>query len=208
MNKLVNIIIAVAIIVIIALGIMVIIKIEDKPNNNNSYEERIDEILADDKEIERKWLINKEEIPYDLNAKEVEQYDIRQTYFCFDPEMRVRKYNDGQWYELTIKSNMSSDGLIRDEINLVINEEQYENIIKKQEGITIHKTRYQFYDNGEVIAIDIFHDDLDGLAYMEIEFANEEESRNYIEPDWVIKDVTSDKNYKNGYLARFGIPIE
>ena len=36
----------------------------------------------------------------------------------------------------------------------------------------------------------------------------EEESNNYKEPDWVIKDVTSDKNYKNGYLARYGIPKE
>ena len=43
---------------------------------------------------------------------------------------------------------------------------------------------------------------------MEIEFANEKESREYKEPDWVIKDVTSDINYKNGHLARYGIPKE
>ena len=61
-------------------------------------------------------------------------------------------------------------------------------------------------EDGEVIAIDIFHDDLDGLAYMEIEFASIEESDAYGNPDWVIKDVTSDINYKNGYLARYGIP--
>ena len=76
------------------------------------------------------------------------------------------------------------------------------------EWITIHKTRYQLLDKDiwEIIAIDIFHEELDWLAYMEIEFKTEEESKKYKEPEWVIKDVTNDVNYKNGHLARFGIP--
>ena len=41
---------------------------------------------------------------------------------------------------------------------------------------------------------------------MEIEFVNTEDSMNYEEPDWVIKEVTHDINYKNGHLARYGIP--
>ena len=104
--------------------------------------------------------------------------------------------------------NMSADGMVRDETNYNITREQYENLIKKQEGTTIHKTRYQLYADGQIMAFDIFHDDLDGLAYMEIEFPNEEESLKYKEPSWVIKDVTSDIRYKNGHLARFGIPEE
>ena len=43
---------------------------------------------------------------------------------------------------------------------------------------------------------------------MEIEFKTKEESDNYNTPDWVIKDVTDNVNYKNGHLARFGIPEE
>ena len=170
------------------------------------YEQRITEILSDDKEVERKWLIKKENIPYNLNDSNVQIFEIKQTYLCFEPEMRVRNYNNGQEYEFTIKNNMTSDGLVRDEINIDITKEQYENLIKKQEGITINKTRYQLYADGQIIAIDIFHDELDGLAYMEIEFRNEEESNTYKTPDWVIKDVTSDVNYKNGHLARYGIP--
>ena len=57
-----------------------------------------------------------------------------------------------------------------------------------------------------MIAIDIFHGELDGLAYMEIEFPTLEESLAFDTPDWVIKDVTDDIDYKNGHLARFGIP--
>jgi CYTH domain-containing protein len=171
-----------------------------------SYYKRLEEIMNDDKEIERKWLIKKEDIPYNLKDSNVKVFDIKQTYLCFDPEMRVRDYNNGESYEYTIKTNMTKDGLIRDEVNIDINKEQYDNLIIKQEGNTIHKTRYQFYDNKQLIAIDIFHDDLDGLAYMEIEFSTKKESDNYKDPKWVIKDVTDDINYKNGHLARFGIP--
>lgn len=169
------------------------------------YAKEINEVLADDKEIERKWLVDKEKIPYDLN-KAMDIYDIQQTYICFNPEMRVRNYNNGQSYEFTIKTNLTEDGLIRDEINMDITQEQYENLIEKKECFTIHKTRYNVYDNGQVMAIDIFHDELDGLAYMEIEFKSKEDSDNYETPSWVIKDVTSDVRYKNGHLVRFGIP--
>jgi CYTH domain-containing protein len=179
---------------------------KENPDKDPGYDKRIKEILSDEKEIERKWLIDKDKIPYNLKGNNVDVFDIQQTYICFDPEMRVRNYNNGQAYEMTVKLNMTRDGLVRDETNYEITKEQYDNLVKKKEGNTIHKTRYQFYEDGEVIAIDIFHDDLDGLAYMEIEFASIEESNAYGNPDWVIKDVTADINYKNGHLARFGIP--
>lgn len=203
MNKVVKIII----IIVIAILVMVLTYFGlKKIYDSTKYDQRIHELLSDDKEIERKWLIKKEDIPYDLNDPNVQKFEIKQTYICFDPEMRVRDYNNGESFEFTMKNNMTIDGMIRDEINIDITKEQYDNLVIKQEGNTINKTRYQLYDNGQIIALDIFHGDLDGLAYMEIEFKTEEESRNYKEPEWVIKDVTSEINYKNGYLARYGIP--
>jgi len=176
----------------------------------NEYNKRVEEILADDKEIEKKWLIEKEKVPYDLEAPTVDQMDIKQTYISFDPEIRVREYTYPnqlkKYYEMTIKTNLTDDGLIRDEVNIDINEKQYENLLKKQEGNTIYKTRYQLLYKNDVIAIDIFHDDLEGLAYMEVEFSNTKESDAFKTPDWVIKDVTDDIRYKNGHLARYGIP--
>lgn len=207
-NSVKIIIVLVVLVIVVEIGVIAIMKANQNGSKSKSYDERIDEVLADDKEIERKWLVDKNNIPYDLTADDVEVYDIRQTYFSFNPEMRVRNYNNGMAYEMTIKDNMSADGLVRDEVNITINKEQYENLIQKQEGNTIHKTRYQLYDDGQVLAFDIFHDSLDGLAYMEIEFASEEESRAYKEPEWVIKDVTDNKNYKNGHLARYGIPAD
>jgi len=188
-------------------------KIEaDKYALIEQYNKRVDEILSDDKEIERKWLIDKDKIPYDLTSEIVDIVDIKQTYICFDPEIRVREYTKEyarrsiKSYEMTIKTNLTKDGLIRDEVNIDINKQQYDNILLKKEGNSINKTRYQFLADGEVIAIDIFKGDLEGLAYMEIEFATTKESEVFETPDWVIKDVTDDIRYKNGHLARYGIP--
>ena len=172
---------------------------------SKDYIDAIKKIDADDVEIEKKWLIDKDRIPYNLSWVE-HVIEIEQTYVCFSPEMRLRKYDSGASYEFTVKSNMRSDGLARDETNIAITEDEYNDIIKNKQGNTIHKTRYQFMDAGQVIAIDIFHGDLDGLAYMEIEFPDFSAAEKYQTPDWVTADVTDDIRYKNGHLARYGIP--
>ena len=172
---------------------------------SKEYIDAIRKIEADDVEIEKKWLIDKEKIPYNLSWVE-HVTEIEQTYLSFSPEMRVRKYDSGASYEFTVKANLRNEGLARDETNIAITEEEYNDLIKKKEGNTIHKTRYQFMDGGQIIAIYIFHGDLDGLAYMEIEFADFSAAEKFQTPDWVIADVTDDIRYKNGHLARYGIP--
>ena len=169
------------------------------------YIDAIKKIDADDVEIEKKWLIDKDSIPFDLSAVQ-HVIEIEQTYLSFSPEMRLRKYDSGTSFEFTVKSNLRNNGLARDETNIKITEDEYNDLIKKKEGNTIHKTRYQFLYEGQVIAIDIFHGDLDGLAYMEIEFPDFSSAEKYQTPDWVIADVTDDIRYKNGHLARYGIP--
>lgn len=173
------------------------------------YQKSIEKVSLDDKEIEKKWLIDPEKI--DINLNDTKRFDIEQTYISFSPEIRVRKINGGELYTCTMKSNMSADGLIRDELETEITKEEYEYLYEKkaEDAITIHKTRYQYVnEDGKITAIDIYENELKGLAYMEIEFATEEEAKKYTSPDFVIKDVTSDERYKNGSLARFGIPEE
>ena len=187
-----NIVIFVETIIIIVLGILLILKY----NENN--------ILDYNSEIERKWLIKVEDIPFDLSK--AEKYEIEQTYLNFSPEIRVRNINNNE-YILTIKSDTSIKGLVREENEYIITEEEYNNLLTKKEGNTITKTRYRFKDEKETeMEIDIFSGDLEGLAYLEIEFINVEDANEYKTPDWVVKDVTTDFNYKNGYLARYGIP--
>ena len=162
-------------------------------------------ITENNSEIERKWLIKKEDIPYDLSKSTV--YDIRQTYISFSPEIRVRNIDNGSTYVLTIKTDDPAfKGLKRTEQEYFITESEYSQLIAKKEGSTIHKTRYQLTDNDNIVEIDIFHDQLEGLAYMEIEFPSTSEANAFQTPNWVLKDVTTDLSYKNGHLAQFGIP--
>lgn len=156
-------------------------------------------------EIEKKWLIKVDDIPYDLSK--ADKYEIVQTYLNFSPEMRVRNINDGKFYVLTIKRDTKSLGLVREEYEFLLNEDEYNNLLAKQEGNTINKARYELKnEEGYTMAIDIFSGDLEGLAYLEIEFKDKESAENYETPDWVIQDVTTDLDYKNGHLSRYGIP--
>ncbi len=198
-----NILIFISIFLLLILIIILTFSIKEIIYEIN-YSNKIDNIMADDLEIEKKWIIDKNKIPYNLSNTEI--IKIEQTYICFSPEIRVRKINDGKEYTFAVKTNMTSDGMTREEIENYITEEEYNNLIKKREGNTIYKTRYQFLDGDYLLAIDIFSGELEGLAYLEIEFENEEEANDFKIPSWVIKDVTSDLNYKNGYLARYGIP--
>ena len=58
-----------------------------------NYINKINSIMADTLEIEKKWIIDKKNMPYDLSNAEI--IEIEQTYICFSPEIRVRKINGG-----------------------------------------------------------------------------------------------------------------
>ena len=168
------------------------------------YHNRNEKLLSDNIEIERKWIVDSNTIFIDKSTAIV--IDIEQTYISFSPEIRVRKLNNGEAYTMTVKNNLTSNGVKRDEYEIEITESQYNQLIAKKEGQTIYKTRYEFNLDGYWASVDIFHGELNGLAYLEIEFIDEKEAENYKAPNWVIKEVTNDILYKNGSLAQYGIP--
>lgn len=156
-------------------------------------------------EIERKWLVDRSKIPYNLE-KEADKFEITQTYLNYSPEIRVRNISDKQ-YIMAIKTGLTEEkGLTRDERQYKLTKEEYEHLLSKQEGNTIYKTRYQLKVDGHTYSFDFFHEQLDGLTYMEIEFPTEKEANDFQAPDWLGKDVTNDINYKNQKLAQNGIP--
>jgi CYTH domain-containing protein len=108
---------------------------------------------------------------------------------------------------MAIKTGLTEEkGLTRDEHQYKLTKEEYEHLLSKQEGDTIYKTRYQIKVDNYTYSFDFFHEQLDGLSYMEIEFPTEEEANDFQAPDWLGKDVTNDKDYKNQSLAKNGIP--
>lgn len=148
-------------------------------------------------EIERKFLIKLEAIPYDIST--LPKLEITQGYLTRDPAIRVRSMGDNRFY-MTFKGK-TEDSLVRREVELPISKDAYEILMNHQGTKRIKKNRYVVNENGNKFEIDIFEDHLKGLAFLEVEFNSEEEAKAFVVPTWVEKEVTDDVRYTNSQLA-------
>ena len=157
-------------------------------------------------EIERKWLVRPEEIPYNLDT--LPALEIEQAYVSFSPVVRIRRINRGERHILTVKRPTEYGGLANDEGEKEIDAELYAFLLSNASGNVIRKTRYlHALPGGLTEEIDVFSGALQGLAYLEIEFPDVESAESYPSPAWVKADVTHDVRYKNSSLAQDGMPI-
>ena len=138
-------------------------------------------------EIERKYLIEKEQLP--KNLSDYPFHRIEQGYLCTSPVVRIRRQDDE--YFLTYKSK----GLMaREEYNLPLTKESYEHLIQ---------TRYLIPEkDGLTIELDVFHDDYEGLLLAEVEFPSEDAANTYTAPAWFGRDVTFSSDYHNSTLSK------
>ncbi|MCI9546472.1 MAG: CYTH domain-containing protein [Lachnospiraceae bacterium] len=146
-------------------------------------------------EIERKYLVAKENLPKDLHRHP--HLEIEQAYLSNDPVVRIRKQDDS--YYLTYKSK----GLmVREEYNLPLTEQAYLHLREKADGIVLTKTRYQIPLLQKLTAeLDVFHGKYQGLFLVEVEFESEEAAESFTPPDWFGEDVTFSSRYHNSTLA-------
>ena len=49
--------------------------------------------------------------------------------------------------------------------------------------------------------LDIFHGRLDGLYFIEVEFKDEEDARQFVPPGWFGENVSNDGRYANSFLS-------
>ena len=147
-------------------------------------------------EIERKFLISKENLPSNLDS--YPHHKLEQGYLSTSPVVRIRKEDDN--YYLTYKSK----GLMtREEYNLPLTKDSYEHLIKKADGNIITKKRYEIPDgNGYTIELDIFEGLFTGTILAEVEFPTIEAANSYTAPSWFIDDVTNDPAYHNSNMSR------
>lgn len=157
-------------------------------------------------EIERKYLIDKEKIPFSPDRYPCRH--IEQGYLCTEPVVRIRQDNED--YVLTYKSK----GLmIREEYNLPLTKDAYEHLKKKTDGRLITKNRYVIpleADTGQnpaskhplSIELDFFSGELEGLILAEVEFPDEQTAEHFCPPDWFGEDVTYSSQYHNSTLSR------
>ncbi len=129
--------------------------------------------------------------------------EIEQGYLILEgsQELRIRKRDDTFW--ITLKQG---SGLERSEQEKRISAELFSMLWPLTEGKRIEKVRYLIEQNGHTLEIDIFSGALTSLIILEVEFSSVEESRSFKIPDFVMKEVTEDKSYKNAALATRGLP--
>lgn len=170
-------------------------------------------------EIERKYLIREslDELPFDLNK--CHSKELIQGYLSTEPVVRVRR--EGEEFYLTYKSKGL---LVREEANLPLNKEAFEHLIQKADGIVIEKTRYliplkgnsyeaepakdengRLIHSGTLAELDVFHGQLDGLVFVEVEFDSLEQANEFIAPEWFGEDVSESGLYQNSRLSQYGL---
>lgn len=155
-------------------------------------------------ETERKFLIVPDSLKQ-IDLSNAKSYHIIQTYLSYEPEIRIRRINNS-WHTFALKTPKDSIGLSRSELEFPISKVVYEDLVKKQVGQTIYKTRYQFRYEKHDVFIDIYAGDLEKLIVAEVEFDSIEEADKFEPFSWFGKEVTSDKRYKNAGLAQNGNP--
>ena len=155
-------------------------------------------------EIERKFLIEYPDI--DLLEKQSDsKSDIAQTYLKtgdgFTSRVRKRTSNGVTKYIFTEKKRISDLKCIENEREIGV--EEYNELLKlaDPERITVEKVRYCIPYGNRVIEVDIYPFWSD-RAIAEVEMEDEGEA--VLLPDYlkVIRDVTSEKAYKNASIAK------
>jgi adenylate cyclase len=144
-------------------------------------------------EIERRFLCRVER-PDALRAASGRS-EIRQGYLTEgEPAVRVRA-RDGE-YLLTIKAGR---GLVRDEVEVVVDEESGEKLFEMAGDRQVEKVRYVI-DRWEV---DVFRGPLEGLVMAEVELRSPGEPLPSVPAGIaLLRDVTDDPRFTNQNLAR------
>ena len=146
-------------------------------------------------EIERKFLIARENFPEDI--EKYPYHIIEQGYLCVNPVVRVRRHDED--FILTYKGKGM---MMREEYNLPLQAEGYYHLLGKADGKTIRKKRYLIpLDGTHTIELDEFEGEYEGLLMAEVEFTSAEDANRFEKPAWFGEEVTYDRKYHNSYMS-------
>lgn len=152
-------------------------------------------------EIERKFLVKT--LPMDIQQfphKEILQW------FLNDPStgksIRVRHIGDA--YKVTRKK---WHGLVREEIEVDITKEEFDQLRFQVENHFIEKTRYYIPQDSLMIELDIYKN-LQWLKTAEVEFASKRDAKKFVAPQRFGEEVTTMRQATNAYIANHGLSDE
>jgi len=154
-------------------------------------------------ELEKTFLLKN--IPADLKTCPfIEISDIYVPSTVNHPILRIRKRGDK--YEMTKKAPINeNDSSEQYEKTIPLSKEEFSEL-SSLPGKRLRKTRYYCpWKNdkvkGERAEIDIYLDNLEGLATADFEFDSAEDKNNFKMPDFCLADVTQEEFCAAGLLA-------
>jgi len=151
-------------------------------------------------EIERKFLVAS--LPKGMDRHPHER--ILQGYLVVGADgSEVRLRRKGRKHYETVKAGR---GEVRSELETELTAIQFDRLWEATAGRRVEKTRYEVPHAGKTIEVDVYHGELAGLVTAECEFATPEESRRFVAPAWLGREVTGDPSYQNQSLALHGRP--
>ncbi len=175
-----------------------------------------EERLGQNVEVERKFAIDLSSVPSDIPVITAQR--ITQVYTAINrdgTEERMRKIDNLFDQKSTyVRTEKATGDLLRGEHNELIDEAVYTSeVAGRIVGMPVNKDRIVVATDGpEVIELDIYKDQLTGLAVAEVEFSgvdNEaalEVAGRFVPPSWFGAEITEDTRYKNKNLALYGAP--
>ena len=147
-------------------------------------------------ENELSYLVKKTPQLIGVPHKEIEQHYLSDG----DEPLRLRRA--GGTFELTKKLTLDQGDLSRkEEINVPLERDEYFMLLPlAKRGLT--KTRYYLrLPDGHTAELDIFRGPLEGLAMVEVEFADEAARESFVPPSWFGRDVSQEAWSSNSNLA-------
>lgn len=117
-------------------------------------------------------------------------------------EVRLRRRGERRF--LTVKHGR---GLVREEVEVQLSDQQYDVLWPSTEGRRVQKIR-RVLDGGNGLAIELdqYQGSLAGLFTVEVEFSDEAAAVLFEPPPWFGREVTDDDGYRNQQLAVQGVP--
>lgn len=146
------------------------------------------------KEIERKFLIKGDFMPYVTSSTRIEQGYVAKS---DQLTLRIRTRNEKGY--LTIKGRTNEKGMSRAEWEYEIPVDQARELLSFSKG-TISKTRYLVPVDSHTFEVDEFYGENEGLVVAEVELVSEDEQ--YPRPEWLGEEVTGDRRYYNSQLLK------
>jgi adenylate cyclase len=151
-------------------------------------------------EIERKFLV--EQVPPEVEIGS--ETEIAQGYLATG-EAQVRLRRQGNATLLTAKRGR---GLARDEVEVTLASEPFEELWPLTEGRRLEKSRLTTTVDGRTVEIDVYKGRLAGLIVAEVEFDDVEAARAFTPPPWFSRELSDDARYSNQRLAVEGLPVQ